>query len=232
MVRARGTPPGSTESRRQPTMTPPRLTRHLFCSHLSIQSALLGVQARPRQGGARPRSRTQCPPAVQGHCLPLRSLGGQGQGQAPRYSPKAPPQQPYLAHGHQHPSTGRHGRPREQLLQTLCRRKGQAGCPPRPSACPCPHPCLLGPLPWVLPCQGPAPLTFSGHTVQAVQGVGVAARDRMDPREALPDLPLPWGPPGKSHTPTAGNKTLKEGPRDKTLLQQLRPPHPLGDLST
>lgn len=192
MVRARGTPPGSTESRRQPTMTPPRLTRHLFCSHLSIQSALLGVQARPRQGGARPRSRTQCPPAVQGHCLPLRSLGGQGQGQAPRYSPKAPPQQPYLAHGHQHPSTGRHGRPREQLLQTL----------------------------------------FSGHTVQAVQGVGVAARDRMDPREALPDLPLPWGPPGKSHTPTAGNRTLKEGPRDKTLLQQLRPPHPLGDLST
>ena len=45
--------------------------------------------------------------------------------------------------------------------------------------------------------QRTSPLTFSGHTVQAIQGVGVAAGgQRVGPCEALPDHWLPWeGPP-------------------------------------
>lgn len=59
---------------------------------------------------------------------------------------------------------------------------------------------LLGPS-WRLPqaptVQRTSPLTFSGHAVQAVQGVGIAARgQRVGPCEALPDHWLPWeGPP-------------------------------------
>lgn len=137
------------------------------------------------------------PTMVCAQCLPPPPLQGLRAGPPDAVLTAPRQQKPHLAHGDKHPSTGCHACAREQLLQTLCQRM-EVRRPARSLRAPPGHPrplCLLGPH------QGPAPLTFAGHAVQAVQGMGIAAGDR----EWVPVRPSPTADPRAPRASSLGS---------------------------
>lgn len=105
--------------------------------------------------------------------------------------------------------------PENSFFRPSAREGARWGARPKPFRAPQPlhgAPCPLTSAGPRTPSKGPVPLTFTGHAVQAVQGMGVAVGGhRTGPREALPDYRLSReGPP---QAPIPGPRLSEKDPR-------------------
>lgn len=182
--------PGPRKGRQGPTGTSPGLTKCLLCRSPPVTVTRQTGEARTGRGlptspaptcGPCPLPSSRTSPGAEGgppRCCPGRPTASRSPTwptvtSIPRLDAMLAPENSFFR-----PSAG----------------KRRSGAQPHPSGLP-PGPAQYSPGPSASldpPNKGPAPLTFSGHPVQAIHGVGVAARDRQGAR-VRPSLPMAPG---------------------------------------